>query len=148
MLRSTIKSLYINIFNISKINSEVRGGKSPRIKRLSEYIGESYFDYLSKLDRLVMLMDESHRYRAKAGMKAINELKPVLGLELTATPKTEKGKNNSVDFKNIIYNYPLANAMQDGYVKEPAVATRENFDPSKYDPNGLERLKLKDGIIV
>src|SRR5689334_13591133 len=31
----------VNIFNISKINSEVRGGKSPRIKRLSEYIGES-----------------------------------------------------------------------------------------------------------
>src|SRR6185295_9851639 len=30
----------INIFNISKINSEVRGGKAPRIKRLSEYIGE------------------------------------------------------------------------------------------------------------
>ena len=29
----------INIFNISKINSEVRGGKAPRIKRLSEYIG-------------------------------------------------------------------------------------------------------------
>jgi hypothetical protein len=39
----------INIFNISKINSEVRGGKSPRIKRLSEYIGESYFDYLAGL---------------------------------------------------------------------------------------------------
>jgi type III restriction enzyme len=34
----------INIFNISKINSEVRGGKSPRIKRLSEYIGQSYFE--------------------------------------------------------------------------------------------------------
>lgn len=31
----------INIFNISKINAEVRGGKSPRIKRLSEYIGQS-----------------------------------------------------------------------------------------------------------
>jgi len=31
----------VNIFNIFKINSEVRGGKSPRIKRLSEYIGES-----------------------------------------------------------------------------------------------------------
>ena len=39
----------VNIFNISKINSEVRGGKSPRIKRLSEYIGESYFDYLAGL---------------------------------------------------------------------------------------------------
>ena len=57
----------INIFNISKINSEVRGGKSPRIKRLSEYIGESYFDYLAGLPDLVLLMDESHRYRASAG---------------------------------------------------------------------------------
>jgi hypothetical protein len=26
----------INIFNISKINSEVRGGKEPRIKRMKE----------------------------------------------------------------------------------------------------------------
>jgi type III restriction enzyme len=50
----------INIFNISKINSEVRGGRSPRIKRLSEYIGESYFDYLAGLKDLVLLMDESH----------------------------------------------------------------------------------------
>jgi len=70
----------VNIFNISKINSEVRGGKSPRIKRLSEYIGESYFDYLAGLKDLVLIMDESHRYRASAGIRAINELKPVLGL--------------------------------------------------------------------
>jgi len=68
----------VNIFNISKINSEVRGGKSPRIKRLSEYIGESYFDYLAGLPDLVLLMDESHRYRASAGVRAINELKPLL----------------------------------------------------------------------
>ena len=54
----------VNIFNISKINSEVRGGKSPRIKRLSEYIGESYFEYLAGLPDLVLIMDESHRYRA------------------------------------------------------------------------------------
>ena len=79
----------INIFNISKINSEVRGGKSPRIKRLSEYIGQSYFDYLAGLPDLVMLMDESHRYRASAGIRAINELKPMLGLEVTATPFVE-----------------------------------------------------------
>src|SRR6185295_8004543 len=39
----------VNVFNISKINSEVRGGKAPRIKRLSEYIGQSYFDYLAGL---------------------------------------------------------------------------------------------------
>src|SRR6202795_4482054 len=38
---------HIKIFNISKINAEVRGDKAPRIKRLSEYIGQSYFDYLA-----------------------------------------------------------------------------------------------------
>ncbi len=78
--------VHINIFNISKINSEVRGGKSARIKRLSEYIGESYFDYLAGLPDLVLLMDESHRYRASAGVRAINELKPILGLDLLAGP--------------------------------------------------------------
>ena len=103
-------AIHINIFNISKINSEVRGGKSPRIKRLSEYIGESYFEYLSKLDDLVLIMDESHRYRASAGIRAINELKPVLGLELTATPFIETSKG-AIAFKNVIYDYPLARAM-------------------------------------
>lgn len=139
--------VHVNIFNISKINSEVRGGKSPRIKRLSEYIGDSYFDYLAGLDDLVLLMDESHRYRASAGIKAINELKPILGLELTATPQVESG-NRSTPFKNVVYSYPLANALDDGYVKSPAVATRENFDPRNYDPAGLEKLKLEDGVRV
>ncbi len=140
-------AVHINIFNISKINSEVRGDKAPRIKRLSEYIGESYFDYLSKLDDLVLLMDESHRYRASAGVKAINELRPILGLELTATPQVEKG-TTSEEFNNVIYSYPLSEALKDGFVKDPAVATRENFDAKNYTKEGLERLKLEDGIHV
>ena len=87
------QSVTVNVFNISKINSEVRGGKASRIKRLSEYLGDSYFSYLSSLPDLVLLMDESHRYRASAGVKAINELNPIFGLELTATPFVEgKGK--------------------------------------------------------
>ncbi len=139
--------VHVNIFNISKINSEVRGGKSPRIKRLSEYIGESYFDYLAGLDDLVMLMDESHRYRASAGVRAINELHPILGLELTATPQVERGQR-SEPFKNVIYSYPLSNAMNDGFVKEPAVATRENFDAASYSDQGLERIKLEDGVRI
>ncbi|BBJ23099.1 DEAD/DEAH box helicase [Candidatus Nitrotoga sp. AM1P] len=135
----------INIFNISKINSEVRGGKAPRIKRLSEYIGESYFDYLAGLPDLVLLMDESHRYRASAGIKAINELKPILGLELTATPFVETAKG-SVPFKNIIFDYPLGKAMADGFVKEPAVVTRKNFNPAGMSPEEIERMKLEDGV--
>jgi len=135
----------INIFNISKINSEVRGGKSPRIKRLSEYIGQSYFDYLSGLKDLVLLMDESHRYRASAGVRAINELKPVLGLEFTATPFLETN-SGPVPFKNVIYDYPLGKAMSDGFVKEPAVVTRKNFNPAGMSPEEIERLKLEDGV--
>lgn len=139
--------VHINIFNIAKINSEVRGGNAPRIKRLAEYIGQSYFEYLSGLEDLVLLMDESHRYRATAGVRAINELKPVLGLELTATPQVEAG-GKTVPFKNVIYSYPLSSAMTDGYVKEPAVATRENFDAKSYDADSLERLKLEDGVRI
>ncbi|ACI97544.1 DEAD/DEAH box helicase [Rhodospirillum centenum] len=135
----------INIFNISKINSEVRGGKSPRIKRLSEYIGESYFDYLAGLPDLVLLMDESHRYRASAGVRAINELKPVLGLELTATPFVETSRG-AVPFKNVILDYPLGRAMADGFVKEPAVVTRKDFNPAGMSIEEIERLKLEDGV--
>ena len=142
-----MSAIHVNIFNISKINSEVRGGKSPRIKRLSEYIGQSYFDYLAGLDDLVMLMDESHRYRASAGVRAINELNPILGLELTATPQVERGQR-SEPFKNVIYSYPLSLAMTDGFVKEPAVATRENFDAANYSAEGLEKIKLEDGVRI
>ncbi|MCP9449799.1 MAG: DEAD/DEAH box helicase family protein [Nitrospira sp.] len=139
------QEVHINIFNISKINAEVRGGKAPRIKRLSEYIGQSYFEYLAGLDDLVLLMDESHRYRASAGVRAINELKPVLGLELTATPFVESSKG-AAPFKNVIYDYPLAKAMADGFVKEPAVVTQKDFNPSQFSPPQLEQIKLEDGI--
>ena len=135
----------INIFNISKINSEVRGGKSPRIKRLSEYIGESYFEYLANLPDLVLIMDESHRYRASAGVRAINELKPILGLELTATPFVE-GPKGAVPFKNVILDYPLGRAMNDGFVKEPAVVTRKDFSPHGMSGEAIEQLKLEDGV--
>jgi type III restriction enzyme len=135
----------INIFNISKINSEVRGGRSPRIRSFREEIGESYFDYLAGLDDLVLIMDESHRYRASAGIRAINELKPVLGLELTATPFVETSRE-PVSFKNVIFDYPLGRAMADGFVKEPAVVTRENFTPAGKSAETIQQIKLEDGV--
>lgn len=139
--------VHINIFNISKLNAESKGGKEPRIKRLSEYLGDSYFNYLSKLDDLVLLMDESHHYRADRGMQVINELKPLLGLELTATPQVERG-GNPVKFKNVVYEYSLAVAIRDGFVKEPCVATRRDFNPSAYTDTELDRIKIEDGIRI
>ncbi|MGO7643805.1 DEAD/DEAH box helicase [Rhizobium ruizarguesonis] len=135
----------INIFNISKITSEVRGGKQMRIRSFKEELGDSYFDYLAKQQDLVMLMDESHRYRATAGMRAINELQPVLGLELTATPFVESTKG-PVAFRNVVYDYPLARAMDDGFVKDPAVVTRKNFIAAGKPPEAIELMKLEDGV--
>lgn len=146
--KSLLGGIEINIFNISKINSEVRGGKSPRIKRLSEYLGQSYFEYLASLPELVLLMDESHRYRASAGVKALNDLKPLMGLELTATPFVEAGSGKTVPFKNVVMDYPLARAIEDGFVKEPAVVTQQNFNPADHSAEQLERIKLMDGVRV
>jgi type III restriction enzyme len=144
-LHDLLSPVTINIFNIAKISSEVRGGKAPRIKRLSEYIGQSYFDYLAALPDLVLLMDESHRYRASAGVRAINELRPLMGLELTATPFVESTRG-LVPFKNVVMDYPLARAMEDGFVKEPAVVTQRNFDARNMPPDEVERVKLQDGV--
>jgi type III restriction enzyme len=135
----------INIFNISKINSEVRGGKEPRIKRMKEVLGDSYFDHLANLPDLVLLMDESHRYRAQAGMRSINELRPLFGLEVTATPFVETTRG-PVPFKNVVMDYPLSRAMADGFVKEPAAVTQRNFNAKDHTPEEVEKIKLEDGI--
>lgn len=148
--QKAFKQVTINVFNISKINSETRkrGNQQgiPKIKRLSEYLGESYFEYLANLPDLIMLMDESHHYRADAGVKAINDLNPILGIEVTATPRTSTGTK----FKNVVYEYSLAKAMSDGFVKEPAIATRRNFNIDQYKNNleELDRIKLEDGIRI
>jgi len=136
----------INIFNISKINSEVRGGKEPRIKRMKEVLGDSYFNHLASLSDLVLLMDESHRYRASAGVRAINDLKPMFGLEVTATPFVEGTGGKVVPFKNVVMDYPLARAMEDGFVKEPAVVTQRNFNAKAHTPEEIEKIKLEDGV--
>ena len=134
----------INIFNISKFNSDNKG-KAPRMRRMGEVLGQAYFDYLASLDDLVILMDEAHRYHADASKKAINELRPIFGLEMTATPTDEKGKS----FKNIVYEYNLAQALDDGkYVKIPTVARRKNFSKGTMSDEELDILKIEDAINI
>lgn len=140
------KQIQINIFNISKFNKDCKEGTKgiPRMRRLSEYLGQPYFDYLASLPDLVVLMDEAHRYHADASKRAINELRPVLGFEMTATPFDEKGRV----FKNIVFEYNLAEALDDGlYVKNPAIAKARNFNKANYkSDDDLEIVKLEDGI--
>ncbi|MEP9374287.1 DEAD/DEAH box helicase family protein [Mesorhizobium sp. KR1-2] len=141
----TRHAITVNIFNVAKINSEMRDGRSLRIRSLREEIGESYFDHLAGLDDLVLIMDEAHRYRGSAGVRAIEALKPTLGLELTATPFVEAPRR-PVPFANVVFDYPLGRALADGFVKEPAVVTRENFHPAGKSPGEIEEIKLHDAI--
>lgn len=138
----------INIFNISKLNAESKtgDGKPARIKRLNEVLGQSYFEYLQSLPDLCIMMDESHHYHADRSFEVINELQPILGVEFTATPQVQKGARK-IDFKNVVYEYSLAHALNDGlYVKVPVVVTRKDFRPEEYTPEQLDQEKLNDGI--
>ncbi len=130
----------INIFNISKFNREL--GK---IRNLSEYLGISYFNYLASREDMVVLMDESHHYRADKGLAAINELKPVLGLELTATPQVEQG-TKTVKFKNVVYEYPLSAAIKDGFTKTPYAMTRRDISDYNFTQDEIDKMMLSDGI--
>lgn len=130
----------INVFNISKFNRELG-----HIRDLSEYLGSSYFNYLASREDLVILMDESHHYRADKGLAAINELKPVLGLELTATPQVEQG-TKAVKFKNVVYEYPLSAAIADGFTKTPYAMTRRDISDYNFSQDEMDRMMLSDGI--
>lgn len=142
--------IVINVFNISKLNADSKGkdGKPARIKRLNEVLGESYFSYLQSRPDLCIFMDESHHYHADKSFDVINELRPILGVELTATPQVQKGAKKTL-FKNVVYEYSLAHALNDGqYVKVPAVITRKNFRPEEYTADQLDREKLNDGLRI
>ncbi len=125
--------IQIFIFNISKIFS--RGDVQFKFHEYQETLGGSFADVLKSFDDLVICMDEAHRYYAPASMKAIDYLKPILGLEFTATPKPSN--------KNIIYSYDLAKGAGK-YLKIPVVMGRTNT--AGYSQEDIEEMKLKDGI--
>ena len=134
------ESINIFIFNISKFNSDERNMLS-----INEYLGQSFFDYLKSLDDLVLIMDESHHYRAKSSAKAINDLNPVLGLELTATPQVQDG-SKTILFKNVVYEYPLSKAIKDGYTRTPYALTRRDINSYNFTPEELDKTMINDGI--
>lgn len=121
------------IFNIGKIFT--RGDVQFKFHVFNEDLGGSFSDVLRSFDDLVICMDEAHRYYAPASMKAINYLKPILGLEFTATPKNTN--------KNVIFEYGLAEGAGK-YLKVPVVMGRTNT--AGYSAADIEEMKLKDGI--
>lgn len=123
------------IFNIGKIfNSKT--DTTFKFHKYQETLGSSFADVLAKFDDLVICMDEAHRYYAPASMKAISYLKPILGLEFTATPKSHN---------NVIYSYDLAKGAGK-YLKIPVVMGRTNT--GGYSVEDIEEMKIRDGLTL
>lgn len=139
-LSSFESDIRIFVYNIDKFNKE-----DANMKKVNEIIGDSFYQYLSSLPDLVLIMDESHHYRAERGAAALNELHPLLGLELTATPLVTKG-NKQVPFKNVVYEYPLSKAIEDGYTRTPFAVTRSDIDFYNFGDEQLDKMMLTDGI--
>ena len=124
------------IFNIGKIfNSKT--DTQFNFHKFKETLGASFADVLAQFDDLVICMDEAHRYYAPASMKAINYLKPVLGLEFTAPPTSTS---------NVIYAYDLARGAVEGYLKIPVVMGRSNM--AGYNQDDIEEMKIRDGLTL
>lgn len=138
---STFKSdVRVFVYNIDKFNKE-----SSNMKKINETLGDSFYEYLANLEDLVMIMDESHHYRAERGMQALNDLRPILGLELTATPLVNTGAKQEA-FKNVVYEYPLSQSIKDGYTRTPFAGTRSNVNFSNFGEEEVDKLMLIDGI--
>ena len=90
-------------------------------------------------------MDESHHYRADRGMQALNDLKPMMGLELTATPLVGRGRNQE-KFKNVVYEYPLSRAIEDGYTRTPYAVTRSDINFFNFGEEELDKTMIHDGV--
>jgi type III restriction enzyme len=124
------------IFNIGKIfNSKT--DTQFNFHKFKETLGASFADVLAQFDDLVICMDEAHHYYATASRNAINYLKPIMGLEFTATPKSPS---------NVIYSYDVARGASEGYLKIPVVMGRSNI--AGYSQDDIEEMKIRDGLTL
>lgn len=136
MIVDNTSDIQLFIFNIGKIFNP-KTDTTFNFHKFKETLGASFADVLAQFDDLVICMDEAHRYYAPASMKAINYLKPVLGLEFTATPKSTS---------NIIYAYDVARGATEGFLKIPVVMGRSNT--AGYSQDDIEEMKIRDGLTL
>jgi len=108
-----------------------------RAHRAHETLGVALYEYLQAADDLVVIADEHHVYysgNAKKFQSAIDDLRPTALVGLTATPheRTED---------RVVYRYPLAEAIADGFVKIPVLVAR---------PDGMKdiRTQMADGLAL
>jgi superfamily II DNA or RNA helicase len=147
--------MVICVFNIQKLLVGRGQAKTFLFRTASEDLGQPFADILGARHDLVVMMDESHHYRGTASAQAISSLRPLLGLETTATPRTDNNK----PFRNVIYRYDLRRGIAEsraasaaiaegkptdrGYMKIPVAVARADDHSVSVD---IEENKLLDGL--
>ena len=117
-----------------------------RAHRAHETLGVALYEYLQGAEDLVVIADEHHVYysgNAKKFQQAIDELHPLATIGLTATPDASSEKK-------VVYHYPLAEAIADGYVKIPVLVARQDGmkDLRTQMADGLALLDAKQASVA
>ncbi len=131
------------IFNVHQLvapketktsSTKTLDGQRTKIRKFQEDSG-SLYEYLTGLENLIVIADESHLYgaSAKAFNQALKDLKPAATIGLTASADKRD---------HVIYQYPLHKAISDGYVKAPVLVYRK----SGYKGEQAEERQLRDAL--
>lgn len=120
------------IFTVQALTTSKEGDR--KTDAYQEALGRSLLDHLTACDDLVVLADEHHCYRGPAFSKSITKLAPSVVVGLTATPDKR-------DTDKVVYRYPLARAIEEGFVKYPVLVARTTGTVD-------DRVKLIDGVTL
>jgi type III restriction enzyme len=129
-----LKMFVFNVQQLIKPTNNV----SRKVRDHDEDLGGSLYEHLQQVEDLVVIADEHHVYfgkNAKAFTAAVRDLNPLALIGLTATP------SENTPAEKIIYHYPLAAAIADGYVKVPVLVARKDGQTSL-------RRQLADGLLL
>lgn len=120
--------------NTDTSSTRTQDGQRTKIRKFQEDAG-SLYEYLTELEDLIVIADESHLYgsSAKAFNQALRDLVPAATVGLTASASKDD---------NVIYRYPLYKAISDGYVKTPVLVYRK----SGYKGEQAEERQLRDAL--
>jgi type III restriction enzyme len=114
-----------------------------RTHEFQEGLGAAFYARLEESEDLVVFADEHHTYYGAAFSKAVRDLNPYLLVGLTATPHPRTPQ------EQIIYRYPLAQAIADRNVKTPVIVGRKDdlADPLTKLLDGVALIELKEEVI-
>jgi type III restriction enzyme len=114
-----------------------------RTHEFQEGLGTAFYARLKEAEDLVVFADEHHTYYGAAFSNAVRDLDPYLLVGLTATPHPKTPP------EQIIYRYPLAQAIADRNVKTPVIVGRKDdlADPMTKLLDGVALIELKEEAI-